>query len=61
MVFLLEYLKQEKSSVQMGVAVKDAIAMISDDYWDIKQIFASKELQEYLKEKPLVNLIIYDI
>ena len=61
MVFLLEFLKQDKSSIQMVAAVKDTVAKISGDYWDIKQIFATKELLEYLSEKPLVHLIIYDV
>lgn len=61
MVFLLEFLKQDKSSIQIVAAVKDTVAKISEDYWDIKQIFATKELQEYLSEKPLVHLIIYDV
>lgn len=61
MVFLLEFLKQDKSSIQIVAAVKDTVAQISEDYWDIKQIFATKELQEYLSEKPLVHLIIYDV
>ena len=61
MVFLLEFLKQDKSSIQIVAAVKDTVAKISEDYWDIKQIFATKELLEYLSEKPLVHLIIYDV
>lgn len=61
MVFVLAYLKKEQSTLQFTTAAKDTIAKISEDYWELKQISTSKELQNYLLEKPLVDLIIYDI
>ncbi len=61
MFFLLEFLKQGKSSSQFAMAVKDTIAKVSEDYWEVRQFFSTQELREYLDKKPLINLIIYDI
>lgn len=40
---------------------KELIAKISDDYWEIKEISMFGKLKEYISEKPLVHLFIYDI
>lgn len=57
----MAYLKTKQDIAELNPMAKDLIAKISGDNWEIKQMTSLQELQEYLTEKPLVHLIIYDI
>ena len=61
MVSVLTYLKTEQESVVLESIARDLIARISEDYWEIKRISTLEDLQDCLREKPLIHLLIYDI
>lgn len=61
MVSVLTYSKIKQELVQLRAIAKEVIAQISEDCWEIKQIYAFEELRKYLSEKPIVHMIIYDI
>lgn len=61
MVSVLAYSKTKRELDELVSLSRELIARISEDYWEIKQISDSRELWDHLREKPLVNLIIYDV
>ena len=61
MVYVLAYSKIERDIQELSMIAKDVIAGISEDYWKIEKISSLRKLQEYLLEKPLIHLLIYDI
>ena len=61
MVSVLAYSQIAQDVNELSSTAREVIAQISEDYWEIKQIFNLEELRLYLSEKPLVHLIIYDI
>lgn len=61
MVSVLTYSKIKQDLVQLRSIAREVIAQISEDRWEIKQIYVFEELQKYLSEKPIIHIIIYDI
>lgn len=61
MVSLLTYSKTEQDAAALKKAAKELIAKVSEDYWEIRQIFSLEDLREYLSDMPLIHLLIYDI
>lgn len=61
MVSILAYSKIEQDIVELSSVAKELIAKISEDYWEIRQMSSLKKMRDYLSEKPLIHLIIYDI
>ena len=57
----MAYSKIERDIEELSLIAKDVIAGISEDYWKIEKISSLRKLQEYLLEKPLIHLLIYDI
>lgn len=61
MVSIIVYSRTEQDAVAVNSIVKDLIAKISEDNWEIKRMTSLQELQGYLMKNPLVHLMIYDI
>ncbi len=61
MVYVLSCVKKEREAAQIDAAARDAVARVSDDYWEMKQLRTGEELRAYLDGKPLIHLIIYDV
>jgi hypothetical protein len=61
MVSMLIYSNIKKDVVELHVISKDVIAGVSEDYWDIFPLYEFKEIQGYISDNPLLNLMIYDV
>lgn len=61
MVSVLAYSEKKKDTSALWELAEDLIARLSEEYWECRQISALNELREYLADKPLVHLMIYDI
>lgn len=61
MVSVVIYSPDVQDGMMLKEMAKELIARISGDYWEIRQISAFGKLEEYISERPLIHLFIYDI
>lgn len=61
MVTMLAYENRQKDLEQLVRTTKDLIAYYSEDMWTLQPIQVLERLQEYFKERPVVDLACYDV
>lgn len=61
MVSLLMYGKNKKELDMLRALSKDLAALLSGDYWNIRQADSPEALQVFLADSPLMDLLMYDI
>lgn len=61
MVSLLMYGKNKKELDMLRALSKDLAALLSGDYWNIRQADSPEALQAFLADSPLMDLLMYDI
>lgn len=61
MVSLLMYSKNKKELDMLRALSKDLAALLSGDYWNIRQADSLEALQGFLADSPLMDLLMYDI
>lgn len=61
MVSLLMYGKNKKELDMLRALSKDLAALLSEDYWNIRQADSPEALQGFLADSPLMDLLMYDI
>jgi hypothetical protein len=61
MVSMLIYSNIKQDVVELHMISKDVIAGVSEDYWEIMPLYEFKEIQGYISENPLLNLMVYDV
>lgn len=61
MVWVTGLFKQKKESEILTGILRNLAAVLTDEKWDI-QIFCNlKEFESYISDKPLINMVCYDI
>lgn len=61
MVSMITYDNFVKELDELKWISKDLIAKWSEDYWFVEQFSALNSLREYLDDKPLLDLLLYDV
>ncbi len=61
MVSILVYTREKPDSIGLIETAWDIIAKISEDFWEIKNVCSLEQMRQFLVEKPLVHMMIYDI
>ncbi len=61
MITSIAYDRQKNEAVVLNDIVKDLAARLTDEMWDIRSMNAIRELKEFLEDKPLMDILLYDI
>lgn len=61
MVSLLTYDKDSKELEILRTLSKDLAALLSEDYWNMEQATTLDKLQKILEDKPLMDMLMYDV
>ena len=61
MVSLLTYDKSEKELQELRSLSKDIVALLSDEYWKMEHVHMLEHIKQFLQEKPLLDMLLYDI
>lgn len=61
MVSLMTYDKDSRELEILRTLSKDLAASLSEDYWNIEQVAALDKLQTILEDRPLMDMLMYDV
>ena len=61
MISLLTYDRSEKELQELRLLSKDLVALLSDEYWNMEHVQTLAFMKEYLKDKPLLDMLLYDV
>lgn len=61
MVSMLVYSSDAKELCNIKVSVKDLAAYLSEEKWETSCFSSLKEIEEFLENRPLVNMACYDV